>query len=645
MSVMSMRKSARAEAPMARAHKGARVGRALAAAWLILIGTFLGFPYKGVAAGGAGTVTAPNGTPQSTATNTAFPVRLVAWVRDASTNPVPGVVVTFATPASGPSATFGGSTTATVVTDPSGLASAPELTANSQVGTYVVTASVPGVPTPASFNLTNTPGGPSALPKRPTNLRIVGGAGGTITAYVTAAAGTPQNATVGATFATALQATVKDSNSNPLAGINVTFAAPDNGAGATFGGALTATAVTNASGVATAPVLTANAVSGCYAVSATVPRGSTIGTFALSNVSASGSVPCGGWQNITPPQVPLPGAFPCDYGTLAFVLDPQRPSTIYLGTCQYGVYKSMDSGASWVHINTGRNGAILDNSRQWTMAIDPVDPRVIYTNSGYGVTGTVAQGSNGAWKSTNGGVDWDQIWPPKDPSNANLLSIVQFNFVAQVSLDPTDRLHVFLSWHGTCAPPYTSVCYGESRDGGATWTMRNGDPRWVASEAQTIYIIDGRRWLFANHADGLWQTSDAGATWSLIDSRGAGHWPAQLYQAANGVFYIGADTGIYRSPDGVNWSLVPNTGSLVTGLASDGNTMFASTNGALTPWIPVGSNPYLTSPEADGLSWTTAPWTPPPGAFTQGGLLAYDRVNRILYSSNGTQGFWRVITR
>jgi hypothetical protein len=118
-----------------------------------------------------------------------------------------------------------------------------------------------------------------------------------------------------------------------------------------------------------------------------------------------------------------------------------------------------------------------------------------------------------------------------------------------------------------------------------------------------------------------------------------------LYQAANGVFYIGADTGIYRSPDGVRWSLLPNTGALVTGLVGDGTTIYASTQGALTPWVPVGTNPYLTSAETDGVSWTPAPWTPPPGAFTQGGVLAYDRVNNILYSSNGTQGFWRVITK
>jgi hypothetical protein len=41
----------------------------------------------------------------------------------------------------------------------SGVATAPTLTANSQIGSYTVMASVSGLATPATFNLTNTSGG------------------------------------------------------------------------------------------------------------------------------------------------------------------------------------------------------------------------------------------------------------------------------------------------------------------------------------------------------------------------------------------------------------------------------------------------------------------------------------------------------
>jgi hypothetical protein len=51
---------------------------------------------------------------------------------------------------------FGGSTSITVNTDSSGIATSPILTANGTTGSYSVTASMLGVATPATFNLTNT---------------------------------------------------------------------------------------------------------------------------------------------------------------------------------------------------------------------------------------------------------------------------------------------------------------------------------------------------------------------------------------------------------------------------------------------------------------------------------------------------------
>jgi hypothetical protein len=212
-------------------------------------------------------------------------------------------------------------------------------------------------------------------------------------------------------------------------------------------------------------------------------------------------------------------------------------------------------------------------------------------------------------------------------------------------LDPTDRNHLFMSFHDQLTPPFPSVGYAESFTAGARWAIRGGNASWVPSEAQTIYILDGTHWLFANHADGLWTSSDAGISWTLVASNAAGHWPAQLYHASSGVWYIGSDVGIWRSFDGgVTWALVPNSGSLVNGTIGDGTTLFASYDAALTPWVPPGSNPYYTSPETDGFTWTQVPWPVPPGQFTQGSGagMAIDPINHLLYSSNGTVGLWRI---
>jgi hypothetical protein len=83
----------------------------------------------------------------------AFANPLIVEVRNSDNAPLPGVTVTFAAPASGAGALLSATT---VATDSVGRASI-NATANAIDGSYVVTASVNGVATPASFALTNTP--------------------------------------------------------------------------------------------------------------------------------------------------------------------------------------------------------------------------------------------------------------------------------------------------------------------------------------------------------------------------------------------------------------------------------------------------------------------------------------------------------
>ena len=210
-------------------------------------------------------ISAAAGTPQSATINTAFGAALQASVKDASNNPLTGVIVTFTAPAAGAGASFSGSTTVTATTNASGIATAPTLTANSQVGTYTIAATAPGVSSSAAFNLANL-----AVVTPPT---------------ISATAGTPQIATINTTFGTAMQATVRDASNNPLSGVTVTFTAPATGASARFNGSATATATTSASGIATAPTLTANSQIGTYTIAATAPGVSGSAAFNLTNLA------------------------------------------------------------------------------------------------------------------------------------------------------------------------------------------------------------------------------------------------------------------------------------------------------------------------------------------------------------------------
>ena len=127
-------------------------------------------------------ITASQGSGQSAAINASFATPLQATVKDTGGNPVAGVAVTFALPATGAGGSLAGS--AIVTTNGMGVASAPALTANGVAGNYTVTASAAGVGTPATFNLTNNRGTANA---------------------VTATQGSGQNTPINTAFAVTLQ--------------------------------------------------------------------------------------------------------------------------------------------------------------------------------------------------------------------------------------------------------------------------------------------------------------------------------------------------------------------------------------------------------------------------------------------------------
>jgi adhesin/invasin len=215
-------------------------------------------------AGAAANILLRRGTPQSAPSGKAFGSPLQALVTDAYGNPVAGATATFTVvPAGGAGALFAGKVSVTAVSDKAGLINALAPTANSTLGTYLVTAIVNGASTPASFSLTNT-----ALPA---TIRIGNGNG--------------QSATVNQVFLTDLAVLVRDAAGNPISGAVVTFTVTPatGGAGASFGGSLTATASTSSTGLATAPALKATGTTGSFKVIATVAGLRTQLAFNLTN--------------------------------------------------------------------------------------------------------------------------------------------------------------------------------------------------------------------------------------------------------------------------------------------------------------------------------------------------------------------------
>ncbi|MEW5860144.1 MAG: filamentous hemagglutinin N-terminal domain-containing protein [Cyanobacteriota bacterium] len=202
------------------------------------------------------TLSVQGGSGQSAVVANAFTNPLQVQVADQYKNPISGVAVNFATPASGASGT---PDSATVTTDTDGFATTG-LSANKVSGNYDVGATSENVIGSANFKLTN-------LADVANSIVVTGGNG--------------QTTTVNTAFNQSLQVTVKDQYGNLLNSGSVTFTAPTMNASGNFSGKDTVTVAINSQGIATTPI-TANTTAGKFTTKAT-SGAATEANFNLTN--------------------------------------------------------------------------------------------------------------------------------------------------------------------------------------------------------------------------------------------------------------------------------------------------------------------------------------------------------------------------
>jgi hypothetical protein len=195
---------------------------------------------------------------------------VTARLQDESNNGVPFAPLTMICP--GGTGTFpGGSNASTVTTDAGGYATFPPFTAANFAGTFNPTISYGGVSANATFTI--------ADPSIPASLSPY--------------AGNNQSTPPGFPFSQPLVVRVANGAGGPVAGVVVTFDAPNSGASLVWAAPYTdpVTASTDSNGLASSPSLTANATGGTYLVTVTQIRVPNPTYFQLTN---GGSAPGGG---------------------------------------------------------------------------------------------------------------------------------------------------------------------------------------------------------------------------------------------------------------------------------------------------------------------------------------------------------------
>jgi len=222
---------------------------------------------------------------------------------------------------------------------------------------------------------------------------------------------------------------------------------------------------------------------------------------------------------------------------------PARPEIVLAGTDK-GLYRSDDAGERWRPI-----APPLRSYSVWALAIDPVEPQIIYAG-----TGTPAPAA--LFRSRDGGTSWEKT----SMEAAETCPNVGVPRVTGIAIDPTSRENV---WVGLEVDGVR-----RSTDGGDTWETINGaipnlDVHNVAVAAgppKTVVVVVN---------NDVYTSTNSGVSWKALGVRDVFPWsyPRGIMVqpgSPNVIFVTIGDTtpgrigAVMRSKDtGKTWERLP----------------------------------------------------------------------------------------
>ncbi len=193
---------------------------------------------------------------------------------------------------------------------------------------------------------------------------------------------------------------------------------------------------------------------------------------------------------------------------------PSQPNTYYFGSVGGGVWKTTDSGTSWVNISDG----FFKTSSVGAIAVADSDPNIIYVGMGEACVRGNASNGDGVYKSVDGGKTWKHM------------GLADTYHIGHVLIHPKNPDIVYVAALGHLWGPNDERGVYRSTDGGATWKQvltrgRDAGAVDLAFDPSNPRVIYAAFWQVRRspyHFDsggpgsGLFKSTDGGDTWTDI---------------------------------------------------------------------------------------------------------------------------------